>query len=179
MSNKWVEKSSLIGPVQVNEWNEVKLTEDTWKKILDKVKGPDRLETSVASNNVFLRSTKMYILNHTFEFYTDGDFPDLIAKFQIALYRYHNGNESGSSNSTLYDPSSMKLFADRYAPTLFDKILRCMEDNQKRPVSKKRHMKNLQRTVAILHILSYFRQGVFANGMLMYLILYHSVQDSS
>ena len=73
----------------------------------------------------------------------------------------------------------MKLFADRYAPALFDKILRCMEDNQKRPLSEKQQIKNLQRTVAILHILSYFRQGVFANGMLIQLISYHSVQDPS
>jgi hypothetical protein len=97
-------------------------------------------------------------LLYTPVFYTDDDFPDLIAKFQMALYRHHNGTES---NTTLYDPSLMKMFADQHAPGLFNKILQLMENNHKRPISEKRQMKNRQRTVALLHILSYFRQGIF------------------
>ena len=80
-----------------------------------------------------------------------------MAQFQIALYRYHNGAEP---NSALYEPSSMKMFADRHVPGLFDKILQCIESNNKRATSSKRHQKNLQRTVSVLHILSYFRQVV-------------------
>jgi hypothetical protein len=38
-----VEESSPIGPVLVNEYKEIKLNEETWKKILDKIKGPHRL----------------------------------------------------------------------------------------------------------------------------------------
>jgi hypothetical protein len=97
-------------------------------------------------------------LLYTPVFYTDDDFPDLIAKFQMALYRHYNGTES---NSTLYDPSLMKVFADQHAPGLFNKILQLIENNKKRPISEKRQMKNRLRTVALLHILSYFRQGVF------------------
>ena len=48
-------------------------------------------------------------------FYTGDDLPDFIAKFQIALYRHHNGTES---SSTLYDPPWMKMFADQNAPGL-------------------------------------------------------------
>jgi hypothetical protein len=95
--------------------------------------------------------------------YTGDDFPDLIARFQMALYRHHNGTES---NSTLYDPSIMKMFADQHAPGLFNKILQLMENN--RPISEKRQMKNRQRTVALLHILSYFRQGGLLNIQTQY-----------
>ena len=86
----------------------------------------------------------------------------MITQLQIALYRYHN-NTAENINSTLYDPSTMRLFANRHAPGLFDKILQCMEKNQKRPVSEKRHERNLQRTVALLHILAYCRQGLITN----------------
>ena len=61
-------------------------------------------------------------------------------------------------NQTLYHPPSMKLFADMHAPNLFAKILQSLERKDGRPISQKRHNKNLQRTVAILHILAYFRQ---------------------
>ena len=99
---------------------------------------------------------------NTYLYFTDDDFPALITKFQIALYRYHHSTDE-NFNSTLYDPLTMRLFANRHSPGLFDKILQSMEKNQKQPASEKRHAKNLQRTVALLHILAYCRQGMITN----------------
>ena len=69
------------------------------------------------------------IKQNTYLYFTDDDFPALITKFQIALYRYHHSTDE-NFNSTLYDPSTMRLFANRHAPGLFDKILQSMEKNQ-------------------------------------------------
>ena len=82
--------------------------------------------------------------------------PDLLAKFQMALYRHYNSISLG--NQTLYHPSSMKLLADTHAPNLFDKIFQFVERKDGRPISQKTHNRNLQRTVGILHIVVYFRQ---------------------
>ena len=75
----------------------------------------------------------------------------------MALYRYYNGISIG--NQTLYHPSSMKLrhLLIRMLQICVIKSL-SVERNDGRPISQKRHNKNLQRTAPILHILAYFRQ---------------------
>ncbi len=44
-----MKESSPIGPVLVNECKQIKLNEETWKKILDKIKGPHRLTFKLLS----------------------------------------------------------------------------------------------------------------------------------
>ena len=39
MNSKWVEESSPIDPVLRNECNEIKLNEETWGTLLEKIKG--------------------------------------------------------------------------------------------------------------------------------------------
>ena len=141
-----------------------KIIDATQKKLSNKIPVQLLLVIYEQNNKSACHRTEACVHFEKTEFtiFTDDDFPALITKFQIALYRYHHSTDE-NFNSTLYDPSTMRLFPNRHAPGLFDKILLSMEKNQKQPVSEKRHAKNLQRTVALLHILAYCRQGMITN----------------
>lgn len=81
----------------------------------------------------------------------ETSFANLVEKFQLALYRHYS---KGGEN--LYDPQKMKEFAETHARGLFDKILHSITRTDPR-LSGERKSLQVQRTVALLHILSYFR----------------------
>ena len=74
-----------------------------------------------------------------------------IEEFQKALYRHQVSNP----DTKLYDPSTMKQFADEHSPGLFEDLLRCVTG--RRSLSDKRKELQQQRVVSLLHILAYFR----------------------
>lgn len=78
-------------------------------------------------------------------------FETLVAQFQLALYRHYS---RGGEN--LYSPHRMRVFAETHAPGLFDRILNSITRVDPR-LSDERNSLQMQRSVALLHILSYFR----------------------
>ena len=82
----------------------------------------------------------------------DLTFDQLVSQFQTAMFRYYESNPE----VPLYNPAVMRDFCDKNAPGLFDLLLSSItrEDNR---VSPERESLQRQRTVALLHILSYFR----------------------
>ena len=82
-------------------------------------------------------------------------FVELFQRFQRELTLHYNDN-----GHPLYSPQKMKEFAERCAPGLFDQVHNCiMNDVYGRPTNK-RQDQQLQRTVSILHTMSYFRNQV-------------------
>lgn len=78
-------------------------------------------------------------------------FEELVASFQLALY-HHYENEGRS----LYQPHDMKAFAEKNSPGLYNMILNAITRDDAR-LKKNRGKNQEQRTVALLHILAYFR----------------------
>lgn len=70
-----------------------------------------------------------------------------MANFQLRLFRHYNNN-----GAPLYNPSQMEAFA----PVLFMQILNAIS-NSNSALSKERKETQRKRTVALLHILAYFR----------------------
>jgi len=83
-------------------------------------------------------------------------FHELFKKFHKALNLYYEDN-----GPSLYDPQEMRKFADRCAPGLFNQLHDCIKnDCGSREASSERLQQQLQRTVSILHSLSFFRNQV-------------------
>ena len=75
----------------------------------------------------------------------------LVGRFQLALYtHYINGGEP------IYKADEMEQFANTHAPTLFTLLLNSIT-NGNSAQSKERDQLQRKRTVALLHIISYFR----------------------
>lgn len=84
-------------------------------------------------------------------FVAEPSFEELISTFQVALYRHYS-----KGGDSLYNPTTMRDFAQLHSPGLFDTILKSVTRDDHR-LSEERNKLHLQRTVAILHIFSYFR----------------------
>ena len=72
-----------------------------------------------------------------------------MAQFQLQLFRHYN-----NEGPPLYDPNEMEAFA----PALFPQILKSIFNNG---MSKDRQDTQRRRTVALMHILAYFRYILF------------------
>jgi len=77
-------------------------------------------------------------------------FPNLFEKFHRAITLHYSDN-----GQTLYDPTLMRKFTETCAPGLFDQVLSSISND-----GKKREQHQMQRTVAILHNMSFFRNQV-------------------
>lgn len=80
---------------------------------------------------------------------TASSFEELVTQFQLRLFRHHN-----NGGAPLYDPSEMETFA----PTLFRQVLKSIMNTG---MSKDRQDIQRKRTVALMHILAYFRYILF------------------
>ena len=80
---------------------------------------------------------------------TASSFEELVAQFQLQLFRHYN-----NKGPPLYDPNEMEAFA----PALFTQILKSTLNNG---MSKDRQDTQRRRTVALMHILAYFRYILF------------------
>ena len=80
---------------------------------------------------------------------TASSFEELVAQFQLQLFRHYN-----NKGPPLYDPNEMEAFA----PALFTQILKSILNNG---MSKDRQDTQRRRTVALMHILAYFRYILF------------------
>lgn len=78
-------------------------------------------------------------------------YEDLVGCFQLALYRHYN-----RGGEPIYETDEMEKFANTHAPTLFTQLLNSIT-NRNSAQSKERHKLQRKRTVALLHIISYFR----------------------
>ena len=107
--------------------------------------------------SVTIYSCTLYLADLTFD--------QLVSQFQTAMFRYYESNPE----VPLYNPAVMRDFCDKNAPGLFDLLLRSItrEDNR---VSPERESLQKQRTVALLHILSYFR---YVQWLKTYITLEH------
>lgn len=76
---------------------------------------------------------------------TASSFEELVAQFQLQLFRHYN-----NGGAPLYDPNEMEAFA----PALFTQILKSILNTG---MSKDRQATQRKRTVALMHILAYFR----------------------
>ena len=79
---------------------------------------------------------------------TASSFEELVAQFQLQLRHYNN------EGPPLYDPNEMEAFA----PALFTQILKSILNNG---MSKDKQDTQRRRTVALMHILAYFRYILF------------------
>ena len=79
---------------------------------------------------------------------TASSFEELVAQFQLQLRHYNN------EGPPLYDPNEMEAFA----PALFTQILKPILNNG---MSKDKQDTQRRRTVALMHILAYFRYILF------------------
>ena len=86
---------------------------------------------------------------------TAPSFKDLFIKFHMALARYYEDDVE-----PLYNPEKMKEFSERCAPGLFALIQESITNDDRHRTSTKREQQQLQRTVAIMHNLSFFRNQV-------------------
>ena len=75
----------------------------------------------------------------------------LLPQFTSALVWHYDGD-----GAKLYQPSQMKKFSDQHAPGLFDILLQSISRHDDR-MSADHHDVQLQRLIALLHILEYFR----------------------
>lgn len=99
-----------------------------------------------ADNYSIISKSKTYCL-----IFLAPSYEDLVGCFQLGLYRhYNNGGEP------IYDADEMEKFANIHAPTLFTQLVNSIT-NKNGAQSKERHELQRRRTVALLHILSYFR----------------------
>ena len=80
-----------------------------------------------------------------------SSYEDLVGCFQLALYRHYN-----RGGEPIYEADEMEKFANTHAPTLFTQLLNSIT-NRNSAQSKERHELQRKRTVALLHIISYFR----------------------
>lgn len=76
-----------------------------------------------------------------------ASFDKLVQQLQVALYHL---------KTPLYNPKEMKEFAEKHAPGLFDTILKAISRDDHRLTTEHAEMQQ-QRTVVLLHMLSYFR----------------------
>ncbi|KAK3735009.1 hypothetical protein QZH41_010665 [Actinostola sp. cb2023] len=81
----------------------------------------------------------------------EDDFEQLVARFQMALYNHY-----AQQGHQLYHISVMRAFAEQNAPGLFDMLLHSITRDDTRLLKARRETQE-QRTVALLHILAYFR----------------------
>ena len=82
---------------------------------------------------------------------TASSFEELVSSFQLALFRHYN-----NGGAPLFQPSEMEEFS----PTLFNQVLKSICNTNSVP-TKDRVETQRKRTVAILHILAYFRYFTF------------------
>lgn len=80
-----------------------------------------------------------------------SSYEDLVGCFQLALYRHYN-----RGGEPIYEADEMEKVANTHAPTLFTQLLNSITDRNSAQ-SKERHELQRKRTVALLHIISYFR----------------------
>lgn len=83
---------------------------------------------------------------------------EMFDRFHQELTKYYEDN-----NAPLYDPDAMRKFAESCTPGLFDRFLKMISAGHKS--STKRSQLQLQRTVSILHTLSYFRNQVLQHNL--------------
>lgn len=76
---------------------------------------------------------------------TASSLEELVAQFQLRLFRHYN-----NGGAPLYDPNEMEAFE----PALFTQIINSIFNTG---MSKDRQETQRKRTVAIMHILAYFR----------------------
>ena len=69
--------------------------------------------------------------------------------FQLALFQHNQEDQS-----PLYSPALMRDFAEEHASGLYDMLLNAIIHNNTSP---ERRQLQEQRTVALLHIIAYFR----------------------
>lgn len=79
-------------------------------------------------------------------------FDKLVSQCQVAMFRYCESKPE----VPLYDPAFMRDFCEKNAPGLFDLLLKSITRDDNR-VSAEREWLQRQRTVSLLHILSYSR----------------------
>ncbi|XP_044167701.1 uncharacterized protein LOC122951728 isoform X2 [Acropora millepora] len=79
------------------------------------------------------------------QFLKASSFEELVAQFQLQLFRHYN-----NEGPPLYDLNEMEAFA----PALFPQILKPILNNG---MSKDKQDTQRRRTVALMHILAYFR----------------------
>ncbi|XP_048584884.1 uncharacterized protein LOC116604121 isoform X3 [Nematostella vectensis] len=75
----------------------------------------------------------------------DETFDEQVGKFQIALFRHYD-----AESAPLYDPATMRDFAEKNAPGLYSTILNSITRCKHSALQE-------QRTVTLLHTLAYFR----------------------
>ena len=75
----------------------------------------------------------------------------MMETFQKALSSHYE-----NSGQTLYDAADMRKFSETHAPGLFDVLLSSILRDDSR-LSEERKTLQEQRTVALLHIMTYFR----------------------
>ena len=68
------------------------------------------------------------------------------------MFQYYDSK----SEVPLYDPTAMRDFCEKHSPGLFDLLLKAITRDENR-LSSDRESLQRQRTVSLLHILSYFR----------------------
>ena len=96
----------------------------------------------------------MLILHKYFS--TANDFAGDIEKVQLSLHRHYN-----SGGKVLFSVEDMKEFCSIHAPGLFEKIHSSITTTRQQ--SKQKQEKQLQRTVALIHMISYFRLDFMEN----------------
>ena len=94
-------------------------------------------------------SNKINIEEHLF--FLEPSLQKMMETFQKALSSYYE-----NSGQTLYDAADMRKFSETHAPGLFDVLLSSILRDDSR-LSEERKTLQEQRTVALLHIMSYFR----------------------
>lgn len=93
----------------------------------------------------------MYLTARFFSLLLAPSYEDLVGHFQLALYRHYN-----NEGEPIYEADEMEKFANKHAPTLFTQLLNSIT-NRNSVQTKERHELQRKRTVALLHIISYFR----------------------
>lgn len=79
-------------------------------------------------------------------------FDQLVTQCQTAMFKYYESRPE----VPLYDPAVMRDFCEKNAPGLFDLLLKSITRDDNRVLPDREFLQR-QRTVSLLHILSYFR----------------------
>lgn len=94
-------------------------------------------------------SNKINIEEHLY--FLEPSLQKMMETFQKALSSHYE-----NSGQTLYDAADMRKFSETHAPGLFDVLLSSILRDDSR-LSEERKTLQEQRTVALLHIMTYFR----------------------
>ena len=116
--------------------------------------------------SIFCKQNNYYLC------FADITFDQLVTQCQTALFRYYDSKPEGP----LYDLVMIRELCEENAPGLFDLLIRSITRTDSR-ISLDREALQRQRTVCLIHILSYFR-FVFGNLLLRELKKARKVQST-